>query len=151
MADDFVKTAQQMMKAARALQAAGAHRNACYLAGYVVECTLKTLLEVAGEDPWGHEIKDLNEGLTRLHLAPADKIGRYGDPSRHAPTIFLVVSRTSKTKPDGTITWKEYCHWDPRHRYDGTRWADDATSRAYVNEAQKFIDIIDDMRIQGVI
>ncbi len=63
-----------MMNDAKALQAAGAHRNACYLAGYVVECTLKTMLEVAGENPWGHEIDDLKDLLLRLRLAPADNM-----------------------------------------------------------------------------
>lgn len=152
MADDFVKTAQQMMKAAQVLQTAGAHRNACYLAGYVVECTLKTMLEAAGQSPWGHEINSLNGLLCGLSVVPGDVIARHGDPTLLAPTMFRVVSRVVKaTKPDGTVTWKERCHWDPEHRYDGTRWANDTVSQDYVDEAQKFIDILNDMKIQGVI
>lgn len=146
MADDFLETAQQMMNGAKALRAAGAHRNACYLAGYVVECTLKTMLEVAGVNPWGHEVDDLNTSLLRLRLAPADKIGQYGDPSVLAPLIFMQL-RVLETRRDGSTVWQDQCHWDPKHRYDGTRWANDAASRQYIAEAQKFADIIDDMKI----
>jgi hypothetical protein len=147
MADDFLETAQQMMSGAKALQATGAHRNACYLAGYVVECTLKTMLEVAGESPpLKHEVDDLNVLLLRLSLAPGDKIGTYGDPSVLAPMIFRQL-RVLETRRDGSTVWRDQCHWDPKHRYDGTRWANDATSRQYIAEAQKFADIIDDMKI----
>lgn len=145
MADDFLETAQRMMKDAKALQAAGAHRNACYLAGYVVECTLKTMLEVSDVNPWGHEIDDLNALLLGLRLAPADKIGQYGDPSSLAPTIFTQL-RVPVTRRNGTTVLQDQCHWDPQHRYDGTRWVDAATSRQYIDEAQKFADIIGDLK-----
>lgn len=146
MADDFLETAQQMMKDAKALHAAGSYRNACYLAGYVVECTLKKMLEVSDErNPWGHEINDLNALLLGLRLAPADKIGQYGDPSVLAPMIFTPVRRPV-TRKNGTTGWENQCHWDPKYRYDGTQWANDATSRQYIAEAQKFADIIAELK-----
>ena len=104
------------------------------------------MLESAGEDPWGHEIKDLTDLLLGLRLAPADKIGKYGDPSALAPTIFAVVGHRHR-RHGGMARLHDICHWDPGHRYDGTRWANDATSRHYVDEAQKFADIINDMII----
>ena len=132
MADDFVKTAQQMMSDARALRNAGAHRNACYLAGYVAECTLKAMLLAAGTTPKTvHDLQSLEGALKGLSLTPSHTIGKYGNPSRHAPTMF----RKSSTE----------CDWHPKHRYDGSRWANDATSYAYVNEAQKFIQILNQM------
>ena len=151
MADDFVKTAEQMMNDAEKLQRDGAHRNACYLAGYVVECTLKAMLSVAGTAPeWIHDLKSLDEALAGLSVTGLHGVSRYGDPSRLAPTMFQ-RSHEWVRKRKGPPKWEERCHWDPGHRYDGTRWANDVMSRAYIDEARQFVQIINQMRIDGVV
>ena len=89
MADDYVKTADKMMFDARTLREAGAHRNACYLAGYVVECTLKVLLDKAGLAPEKtHDLESLHEAVARGNA----KLARYGDPARLAPMMLNQVA-----------------------------------------------------------
>lgn len=151
MSDDYVKTADRMMLDAHALRKAGAHRNACYLAGYVVECTLKVLLKKAGLKPAQiHELDLLQDSLQDqvaqlLALGNTD-VARYGDPASLAPTMLQKVAlpKPSKGRSHG-------CHWDPKHRYDGSRWDSDQMSEAYLREADKSIDVIVQMTIDGVL
>ncbi len=81
MADNFATTADRMTQDARTLHRAGAHRNACYLAGYVVECTLKALLEQTGGDPWGHDLESLHLDVVALQVQGNAVVAKYGDPS----------------------------------------------------------------------
>jgi HEPN domain-containing protein len=89
MPDDFAKTAEQMMFDARTLRQAGAHRNACYLAGYVVECTLKVLLEKEGLTPeHTHDLESLHDKVAQLQVLGNPVVARYGDPASLAPTLL---------------------------------------------------------------
>jgi hypothetical protein len=148
MADDYAKTAEQMMFDARSLRQAGAHRNACYLAGYVVECTLKALLLAAGLTPKRtHDLVSL-EQVVQLHLLSNAVVAKYGDPASFAPTLLQQIA-PSKTRKDGSTQY--FCHWDPEHRYDGSRWNSEPMSETYLREADKSIDVITLMIIDGVL
>jgi hypothetical protein len=148
MGDDYAKTADQMMFDARSLREAGAHRNACYLAGYVVECTLKTLLELAGLPPkQTHDLESLHQ-VVLLHLLSNPVVIKYGNPASLAPTMLQQIA-PAKTKQNGSTQY--FCHWDPYHRYDGSRWNSEPMSKAYLHEADKCIEVITTMLIDGVL
>jgi HEPN domain-containing protein len=140
MADHYPTTADRMMLAARTLHGAGAHRSACYLAGYVVECTLKTLLELTGRRPWGHDLESLHDEVATLLLNNNAVVAKCGDPSRLAPTMLQQIA-----PPKWNVNRQRneyFCHWDPKHRYDGARWNLATTSASYISEAEKSLDIL---------
>lgn len=147
MADDFAATADRMMLDARALHRAGAHRNACYLAGYVVECTLKALLQQTTPPKKIHDLESLHDDVGALLLSGNAVVARYGDPSLLAPTML------QKVKPFTVKNGKPryYCHWDPDHRYDGARWTLPGASDDYVQEAEKSHDILLQMFLDGLV
>ena len=145
MADDFATTADRMMQDARILHDAGAHRNACYLAGYVVECTLKALLAKAGETLRVHDLESLHDKVTRLLMNGSAVLARYGDPSQFAPTMLHQVNPPTVKRSET----RYYCHWDPEHRYDGTRWTLSSVSVDYLREAEKAHDVIVRMFVDG--
>lgn len=148
MADDFAKTAEQMMFDARALRDGGAHRNACYLSGYVVECTLKTLLDKAGPAPaHTHDLESLHAAVAQLLLDGSPLAARYGDPASLAPTMLQQIKPPKKTR-NGI---RYFCHWDPEHRYDGSRWGAAPMSQSYLNEANNCLDVIVRMLMDGVL
>ena len=148
MADDFAKTAEQMMFDARTLRDRGAHRNACYLSGYVVECTLKTLLDKAGLAPaHTHDLESLHDEVAQLLVLGDPLVARYGDPASLAPTMIQQIDPPQKTRRG----IRYYCHWNPEHRYDGSRWGSAPMSNAYLNEASKCLDVIVLMIIDGVL
>lgn len=143
MADDYAATADRMMLDARILHRAGAHRNACYLAGYVVECTLKALVKQTGGTSWGHDLESLHDQVAALLLNGNAVVAKYGDPSQLAPTMLQQIAQPP--------TNKKFCHWDPRHRYDGTLWTLPSTSESYVLEAEKSHDVIVGMVLDGLV
>lgn len=147
MADDFAATADRMMQDARILHQAGAHRNACYLAGYVVECTLKALLEQTSKPRKVHDLESLHDEIASLLLNPGAVIAKYGDPAQPAPTMIQQIKPPTVNKMDT----RYYCHWDPDHRYDGTRWTLPTTSESYLREAEDFHDIIVRMFVDGLV
>ena len=152
MPDDYATTADCMMRDAQTLFRAGAHRNACYLAGYVAECTLKRLLERTGERAgFTHDLValqgSLQASLTALRVQGDPGVARYGDPQRLAPTMLQQVSPATR---DHRGNPKHSCHWDPYHRYDGTRWADPAMADAYQREAERCIQILNQLALDDL-
>jgi hypothetical protein len=147
MKDDFRRTAETFMADARTLRGSGRHRNACYLAGYVVECTLKALIEASGRGAAAHthDLLSLRERLAELSLLAGQSVAKYGDPLQFAPTI------TKMRPPVRSIgsRMKHLCDWDPGHRYDGSRWGDPAKSSAYVAEAERAISILNQLLLDG--
>jgi len=146
MADNFAITADRMMLDARALYQTKAHRSACYLAWYVVECTLKSLLEQAGAKPWGHDLQSLHDDVATLLVQGNAVVAKYGDPSRLAPTMLQQVDPPKTNKKDVEY----FCHWDPRHRYDGARW-NSAVSADYLREAEQSHDVLIGMYLDGLV
>ena len=148
MADNYAATADQMMKDARALHRAEAHRNACYLAGYVVECTLKALVQQTERPRKVHDLESLHKEVATLLLNPSTKLAKYGDPAQFAPTMIQQVKPSTVNNRNET---RYYCHWDPDNRYDGTRWALPAMSESYMREAEKSHDVIVEMALDGLV
>jgi hypothetical protein len=148
MGDNFAATADRMMLDARRLYETGAHRNACYLAGYVVECTLKSLLEqTIPKVPRIHDLGTLQDEVATLSLNANAVVAKYGDPSRLAPTMLDWVAPPKMGKKGVDY----FCHWDPGHRYDGSRWNTAAVSADYLREAEKCHDILTGMFLDGLV
>jgi hypothetical protein len=71
-------------------------------------------------------------------------LARYGDPAQLAPTLLQQVPHQRR---DGTIRY--FCHWDPYHRYDGSRWDSETVAEAYLHEAESALAVITQMNIDG--
>jgi hypothetical protein len=145
--DNFQRTAETFMDDARTLHKSGSHRNACYLAGYVVECTLKALIEASGgeEAEHTHDLISLRDRLAELSLTAGLSAAKYGDPLQFAPTI---TKQRGHPKRMGSRS-KHYCDWDPTHRYDGSRWGNSAKSSAYVQEADRALTVLNQLLLDG--
>ena len=66
MDDNYAQAAAKHLKDASALLAAARWDGACYLAGYVVECTLKAKLASAGVPNDTHSLRNLKDELNRV-------------------------------------------------------------------------------------
>jgi hypothetical protein len=70
MADDFYATAKRMHKSSKTLHNNSEYHNACYLAGYVVECYAKIIVGLSYDfvpselgKEFSHDLKELNKEL----------------------------------------------------------------------------------------
>lgn len=135
------------MKDARILAGAGAHRNACYLSGYVIECTVKALLRVAtGTNPrFTHDLEDLHQEVIALSILSNAFVARYPDPTLLAPVMLTQIAPPSRVRG----RTQHHCHWDPLHRYDGSRWNLAGVSQSYLKEADSALDVLIQMLVDG--
>lgn len=148
--DNYRITATVCMTDARKLQLAGSHRNACYLAGYVVECIIKVLIQCSGGERLirSHKLDQLADQLAKLSLTAGARAMKCGDPRRLAPTITGPREGTSSTLKLSECS----CDWNPDYRYDGSHWDNPAKSSAYITEAQQALDMLDQVALdQGLV
>ena len=76
--DDHPEAAAKHLLDCSLLQAQGRHDGAGYLAGYVIECCLKTLILVDGLAPgFVHFLSALNQEAIRLAALPGSQTARY--------------------------------------------------------------------------
>jgi HEPN domain-containing protein len=115
--------------------------GAAYLAGYAVECALKTLIqvEVGNITPvmqWKHRLNDLSAEAIRLAALATNKTARY-------ITNPALTTLRYDNPPAG---WKEYLRYYPV----GTVPA--GTAEQWVNEAERlYIEVIGEMKKNGEI
>jgi hypothetical protein len=104
--EDYGAAALRHDRDARLLRRFGAYDNAAYLAGYVVECALKTLLADDAAQPrgYGHDLRRLSGEALRLAVILSPGLARY--PVDELPA----VSRAARTwtpdlryAPDGAL------------------------------------------------
>ena len=75
--DDYPAAARKHLKDSAALLAQGRPDGAAYLSGYVVECALKTLLQLEqGSAPWTHALGDLAKQVAGLTARADIVVGR---------------------------------------------------------------------------
>lgn len=153
--DDFVDTAIMMHEAGSVL-VSDQPRSACYLLGYVAECTLKAAALVAlvqrgkSSDEARTELKfSVSHDLGRLEtlhrllaLSPSARIRPLAPLSRLAPRMSMSVIDTG----GGSRTE----HWNPNHRYDGSRW-DAQAAQDYQAEADRLLQILGGLRLDGAL
>lgn len=116
--DDYPDAAGKHMQDSGLLLTCGRHDGAAYLAGYVVECALKTLIQLeAGQVSHYHDLSGLDQELDRLAAQASSLAGR----------LYLGAQATLRAS---TIL----SGWKPKQRYrspgisasDAARWHQEA-------------------------
>lgn len=137
MPDNYPEAAGKHVHDAGVLLSHSRFDGAGYLAGYAVECILKTIIQVEhGPYPRNrHDLGKLSLAATRLAGASTQRTARYiGQPG---------VTTMQYGLPSG---W----HTDLRYEAPGT--VGDAAARAWVQEASRlYTEVIVAMKLDGVI
>jgi HEPN domain-containing protein len=100
-AQRWLDTSRGDLATARILRSNGRYAHACFHAQQAAEKALKSLWYRAGQDPWGHSVQQLIEGLAALdqdchgRLAPLMKDGALLDR-------FYIPTRYPNGLPDVT-------------------------------------------------
>lgn len=137
MKDDYPGAAAKHVDDCAALLVARRFDGAGYLAGYVVECAIKTLIEVEGSCPRDqrHDLGSLSRKALQLAAMPGQRTGRY---IKHPDVTTLNYGL-----PTG---------WDEELRYQGAGRITEATATTWVTEARRLHnEVIIPMRLDGVI
>ena len=79
MKEDFASAAGRHLEDARILHTQSRHDNAAYLLGYVVECSLKYIVQKSGLSPqvYGHRLDLLSEQVMTLAFLLSPVARRY--------------------------------------------------------------------------
>jgi hypothetical protein len=135
LADNYPEAARKHVFDSEALLSRNRFDGAGYLAGYAVECTLKTLIEVeTGRKGGGHDLNNLSARALGLLSLSSQKTKSY---VKH-PGITSLSYRG--------MGWRESLRYEP----EGT--VSQADSTAWVSEARRLHDeIIVPMKLDGVI
>jgi hypothetical protein len=137
--EDYPDAAGKHYTDARALMKKGRYDGAAYLAGYVVECILKTIIQVdrGNNDPiikFRHDLNKLSNEALHLAALPSSKTARYF--SRGSLTILQYA--------DPPAGWKETL----RYRHEGT--IPKTTAADWVAEAKRlYMLVIGGLRKDG--
>lgn len=90
--DDHPDAAGKHLDDASVLLSAGRADGAAYLAGYVVECALKSLILVGAGRPWGHDLNALGREALRLAALPGARSARYIPRMTPGHSLYDAVS-----------------------------------------------------------
>ncbi|MBM7615417.1 hypothetical protein [Alkaliphilus hydrothermalis] len=142
MKDDFYATAQRVWKDANILNNTPnntSYFNTCYLSGYILECYGKLLIEaseVGKPDSFGHNIRRINEVINKT-VSFDQTYSKY--------CIDLNTKCTS--------IYKGKHRWHPNNRYSGssTLWNTKEVADKFINESEIVMDIIDEMKVDGMV
>ena len=116
--DDYPDAAGKHLEDSRVLLAGSRHDGAAYLAGYVVECALKTLVQLeAGGPPHRHDLTGLCDRLDGLAAQVGSRCGK----------IYLAAEASLRAS-------RVLNEWKPEQRYrspgvteaDATAWCQEA-------------------------
>ena len=136
MADNYPEAAGKHATDCRILFANGRFDGAGYLAGYAVECVLKTLIHVErGPKITVHDLQRLSVEAMRLASQPSQKTARY-------------VTRSGVT----LVTCKGSDGWRETLRYEAAGAVSEKSAKTWVDEAQRLHkEIIVAMKLDGII
>jgi hypothetical protein len=134
--DDYPDASKKHVEDSKKLLDANRFDGAGYLAGYAVECIIKTIALVEGNPVRGHNLNDLKTETIRFLRIPSCKTAKY------------------VTNP--AITFMSYganpIEWQETIRYQGEGRVSDAVARAWVKETQRlYHEVISQMILDGVI
>lgn len=104
--DDHPDAAGKHLDDAEVLLGAARFDGAAYHAGYVVECSLKSVILVAGKSSWGHHLSDLGSDATSLAALPSGSAARYAPGIAAGHSLYDTVDgwkSTLRYKSPGTI------------------------------------------------
>lgn len=133
--DDYPEAAAKNVDDAVVLLASLRYDGAGYLAGYAVECVLKTIIQLERGLTWGHRLNDLNQDALRAASLPASQTGKYVQQSP--------LTKISYGLPTG---------WQETLRYRAVGEIGENLAKEWVEEAQRlYREVIIPMRLDGVI
>lgn len=134
--DDHPEAAKKHLKDSKVLMTAERYDGAAYLAGYVVECTFKTMIQIEeGTAQRIHDLSELSGNVLKLAATPGARTARYAPKEPLWNTLCSSV--------DG---WKVTMRYHP----DGSIHTDKA--QTWLREAEDtYNSIIIPMRLDGVI
>jgi HEPN domain-containing protein len=135
VAENYPEAARKHVLDSEALLRVNRYDGAGYLAGYAVECTLKTLIWVETGQTWlVHDLNRLSNRALQLAGLPTQKTAAYVKRSTITSLLY------------GPAGWIETLRYEP----EGTVMPVD--SAAWVSEARRLLDeVIISMRLDGVI
>lgn len=130
--DDYPKSALKHLEDARVLRDARRYDGAAYHAGYVAECTLKTVIKVERPPvPQIHDLKSLRQSVDQLALAAGHQTG----------TLYITATRSLV----------QILGWQPAMRYHGP-YVTKSDAAIWVTEAEKiYSQIIGSLTLAGTI
>ena len=132
--DDYPEAARKHLQDADVLFRGRRFDSAAYLAGYVVECALKTLIQVeSGQARRSHELADLRDEMQVLAVHAKTRAGR------------LYVSVAARLETAAVLGWK------PEMRYRGPEMAS-SDAEAWLQEAREVYGrIVGSLVLEGAI
>ncbi len=133
--DDYPEAAGKHMQDSAVLLARGRHDGAAYLAGYVVECALKTLVQLeAGQVRPSHDLSGLDQELDKLAAQASTAAGK----------LYLGAQATLRAS---TIL----NGWRPEQRYSGPGVSANDAARWHREAADVYGRIIGQLTLAGAI
>ena len=131
--DDYPGAASKHVLDCEALLASGRFDGAGYLAGYAVECTIKTVAQVEGNPLRGHDLGNLSRSALALLALPSARTARY-------------VTDPAFT----TLTYGDPPGWRETIRYQAVGFVTRKHATNWVAEARRLHDeVIVQMRLNG--
>ncbi len=131
--DDYPGAASKHVVDCEALLAAGRFDGAGYLAGYAVECTIKTLAQAEGAPLTGHNLGVLSRKALELLASPSNRTARY-------------VTNPNVT----TLGYGDPPGWKETLRYQAAGLVRQELAAAWVAEARRlYRQVIVEMRLNG--
>lgn len=133
--EDYPEAAKKHLRDAKELLKRSRYDGAAYLSGYVVECTLKTMIQVEiGSPKRTHKLSDLKGNVLSLAALSGAKTARYALPKGHWQ---LLSSRSG---------------WNTLIRYSPAGSISQAKSKEWLKEADTIYNsVVVPMRLDGVI
>lgn len=133
--DDYPEAAGKHLKDAEVLITGARPDGAAYLAGYVVECTLKTLIQVqTGRRTISHDLAGLRKSLGAMAAQAGPQTQRY------FAAAAALLNRAS------------ILGWNPELRYRANGGVTPATAGGWLQEASVlYARIIGGLRLDGVV
>ena len=134
--DDYPAAAAKHLADAELLYEAGHCDGAAYLTGYIAECALKTLVEVAGrEPPRSHDLGRLRGRALELAALPGARTARYAPAPGDLDPLL-----------EGGAAWR------PGLRYRGWGTVPEGRARRWLAAARGLYQrSVVEMRLDGVI
>jgi hypothetical protein len=134
--DDYPEAAQKHARDSQQLLAAGRFDGAGYLAGYAIECVLKTIALVEENPLRGHNLNNLRSEVITLLSVPSCKTAKYVSLSS------ITILKYGQSPGE----WKETL------RYMSEGKVTQANAQSWVAEAQRLcMEVISQMKLDGVI
>jgi HEPN domain-containing protein len=123
--DDHPAAAGKHLMDAQILLEANRADGAAYLAGYVVECALKSIILVAGGQPWGHDLNALGRETLRLAALPGARTARYDPQMTPGHSLYNTHAgwrETLRYREEGAVSLADARSWfaEAQAVYQGT-------------------------------